>query len=104
MSITATDLQQFVQAKDEKLEVLERNLETAIALIDRFVGTRAALVPEAVYDSAVLQLGQELYYRDQRNSSSGGQYAVGGEFVTAVPRTDPMHFIVPMLRPFVGWY
>jgi hypothetical protein len=104
MSVTVDELRQYVGAKADKDSILERNLDSAIELIDRYLGSKLNAVPEQVYESAVLLVAQELYYRDTRNSSSGGQYATSEGFITATPKRDPVHFAYPLLRPFVGWF
>lgn len=104
MSVTVPELRAYVKANEDKDEVLTRNLEAANALVLRFVGTRVDLVPDSVLNSAVLQVAQELYYRDKKTADGGGQYQ-GGDFTGGtVLRKDPMYHAYGLLRPFIGWY
>lgn len=82
---------------------LQRNLEVAATLIDTYLGVRKSKVPEHVYVSVHLMVAQQLYYADARDTSTSGQYAPDGTFITARPK-DPMHYAYPILRKFVGWF
>lgn len=101
MAITIVELRAHLGTKVEDGQ-LDRNLETAVELIDSWLGLKKTRVPANVYDSALLTVAQQLFYRDTKDSSSGGQYA-NGDFVTTIPK-NPMHYAYPLLRPFVGWF
>lgn len=101
MAITVVELRAFLKSKADDSQ-LERNLETAIDLLDTWLGTRKTKVPTMVYETAALTVAQQLYYRDTKDASSGGQYAQDG-FATTIPK-NPMHYAYPLLRPFVGWF
>ncbi|WP_143547105.1 hypothetical protein [Rhodococcus sp. 05-2255-1e] len=84
-------------------ETLDRILATAVSLIDTWLGTRKVKVPADVYDTVLLGVAQQLYYRDTKDTSSAGQYGPSGDFVTTIVR-DPMHYAYPILRKYVGWF
>lgn len=103
--ITVVELREFVGANESTVsdQTLDRNLETAVSLIDGWLGVRKSKVPADAYDTVVLTVAQQLFYADKRETSTSGQYGQDGTFVTARPK-DPMHYAYPILRKFVGWF
>jgi hypothetical protein len=103
--ITVVELRAFVGANESTVSdgTLDRNLETAVSLIDTWLGDRKVKVPADAYDTVLLGVAQQLYYADRRDTSTSGQYGSDGTFVTARPK-DPMHYAYPVLRKYVGWF
>ncbi|WP_155293056.1 hypothetical protein [Rhodococcoides fascians] len=103
-AVSIADFRTFIGAGELTSDaVLSRNLETAIDLLDHWLGARKVKIPANTYVSVLLGIGQQLYYANSRDTSTSGQYSQDGTFVTARPK-DPMHYAYPILRKFVGWF
>ncbi|NIL90704.1 hypothetical protein RhoFasSB10_03034 [Rhodococcus fascians] len=103
-AVSIADFRKFIGANAETSDAdLSRNLQTAIDLLDQWLGARKVKIPANTYVSVLLGIGQQLYYADNRDTSTSGQYGQDGTFVTARPK-DPMHYAYPLLRKFVGWF
>lgn len=99
MTTTAADLQAYVNASSTAdLAFVATVLSEALELVAAFVGD--AVVPEAVRDRAVLEVGSELYHR--RQAPNGIVQAAGLDVAPIRVARDPMVAAYPLLRPYVG--
>jgi hypothetical protein len=98
--VTAADLRDYLEEHDtEKYTFIESCFETAHVLVNGYVGT--AVVPAPVLDRARLEVGAQLY---RRQNAPGGatQFAIAGDQGAVRVSQDPMAGVYPMLRPYVG--
>ena len=93
MTVTADDLTTYVGGSAEDGTDYAAVLAAAVALIGRHVGS--TIVPAAVLDQAVLEVGSKIASRRQLNGV-GGFDSPG----PSAPR-DPMVTVYQMLAPFL---
>lgn len=100
MGLTPGDLATYVGAAEgDGSFFIPNTLTQAQTLVADYVGS--AVVPEAVMDVAVLNVGSELYHR--RNAPSGiSQFAVAGEVSPVRLARDPLTSVYPLLARYVG--
>lgn len=93
MTVTASDLQTYVGGSAEDGTDYVGVVAAARALVDQHVG--ATIVPAAVLDQAVLEVGSKIASRRQLNGV-GGFDSPG----PSAPK-DPMITVYQMLAPFL---
>lgn len=97
MTITATDLRTYCNAPPADETFLEELAQTAIALVEGYVGE--ASVPAPVVKQACLEVGAKLY---QRRSAPMGDYGeAGGYGGSSLAPKDPMITAYPLLNRFI---
>lgn len=97
--VTVDDLKAYVGASNTDTDFLTTCLATAFDLVDSYIGSASANVPESVLDNAHLQVGSEMYHR--RSAPSGiTQFASFDGSAMRVAR-DPMASTYPMLQRYV---
>lgn len=95
--MTAADLATYVGASEDN-PFIQACLDQATALVAGYVGT--AVIPEAIQDRAVVEVGSELYHR-QKAPNGVAQFSSFDGAPVRVAR-DPMVGAYPILRPFIG--
>lgn len=103
-TVTVDEFKAFVKVgKEDASTMLELSLGQAIEEVDRFCGARIDRVPENTYRFAVLQVAQELYYR---NTKQIGQQQImpNGDFMPSRPTQDPLLGVYSSLRKWIGWF
>jgi hypothetical protein len=93
MAVTVEQAENYIETTDQPVAPL---LAAAYGLINPYIGSVA--IPEEVLDQAVLQLTQELSYRQR---SPGGIVNYTGEDTVVRLSKDPMSAIYPLLKPYV---
>lgn len=98
MSVVLADFARYVRGDDgftaDDQPFAEKALEASERLILRYLS--GGEPPEAVMDTARLELAKELY---QRSKSIGGVRQIGEDQSTRMAR-DPMTAVYPMLAPW----
>lgn len=105
-TVTVDEFKDFVKTEkaDSNTEVmLELSLGHAIEEVDRFCGSRIDRVPENTYRFAVLQVAQELYYRNTKQINKQ-QIMPNGDFMPSRPTQDPLLGVYSSLRKWIGWF
>ena len=97
MATSWTDLRDYVGAISDDEDFLTTCHTTATALVSAYVGTTE--VPEAVIDSAVLEVGSKLFARRQAPNlhAMGETFGASGVLVAK----DPMVTAYPILNRYV---
>ena len=97
MATAWTDLREYVGATDDHQAFLETCLETATALVTAYIGETE--VPEAVVDSALLEVSSKLFARrgSPNLQAMGETFGSGGVLVAK----DPMVTAYPILNRYV---
>lgn len=87
-----------VKSTSDQLWLLQPTLDTAIALVDSYIGFMA--VPESVKDRCYLVCGAELWGQ-RKSPNTQSQFA---DFENSVPRPprDPLTGVYPLVRQYVG--
>jgi hypothetical protein len=97
--LNATDLKEYLGAKDDRMPYVQSCLVAADMLVMNFVGT--ANVPVEILERATLEVGSELYHR--RYAPNGvSQYTTTDGAIVRRPR-DPMVGAYPLLSPYLGF-
>ena len=105
-TVTVEEFRAFVKTPKEDsntVAMLELSLGQAIEEVDRFCGSRIIRVPENTYRFAVLQVAQELYYRNTKQPNQQ-QMMPNGEFMPSRPTQDPLLGVYSSLRKWIGWF
>jgi hypothetical protein len=93
MAVTVNQAEDYIETTDQPVAPL---LATAYHLVNSYIGS--VTIPEEVKDQAVLQLTQELSYRQR---SPGGIVNYTGEDTVVRLSKDPMSAIYPLLNKYV---
>lgn len=89
----------YVGADERDATYAGECVETAIALVDKHIGT--ADVPPAIRRRAILEAGSELFHR--KNAPNGiSQFATPDGMSPVRVARDPMLSVYPLLAEFVG--
>lgn len=98
MTLFAADLLAYVNAGAADADFVQECLTEAQVLVGRYVGV--AVVPEAVLDRAVKEVGSELFHRRQAPNGIA-QFATPDASPVRVAR-DPMLGAYPILARWLG--
>ena len=95
MNLTPADLAAYCDTPES--EEVHRSLFSAEALVTRYVGS--GVVPAEVLDSAILEVGSELF---NRVNAPSGIMSLMADGVPVRTNRDPMTRAYPLLLPFLG--
>ena len=103
MTVWVADLAEYVGAADgEQTLLLQRSLDQAVLLVNKYVGTN--VVPEPILDEAYLLVGADLFNRRQApNGIMNQQYATtsGDGYAAVRIARDPLAVVYGVLRSWV---
>lgn len=98
MTVSTTDLAEYVGAADPEDTYIQQVLDRASALVTAYIGQ--ADVPEVIVDGATLETASELYHR--RNAPNGvAQFASDDGGQPIFTARDPMIRAYPLLDRYV---
>ena len=97
-AVTVSELQQYV-GTDETGDFIESCLDSANALVGRFIGD-VDTVPNEVHRQAILICASEFWHR--RSAPNGVAQFASFDGTPIRVAKDPMNAVYPLLKPFVG--
>lgn len=100
MTATAADLALFVGVPSATAQVVSA-WDTAVVLVDGYVGSWSQSIPLEVLDRAYLETGAALFRRKQASGAGGAQFATADGSPVMYAR-DPMVTVYPLFASYLG--